>query len=343
MPVVNPVNTKGAAGKGLAKEFAKRYPDWEQAYKQAVEKKILAKGGDIHQSKNIISMATKEDWANPSKVEWVDRGLGNLLAHMKANNIQKVAIPRIGSGLGGLDFDKNVMPLIEKHFGKEANHHLVVLDDKMPKEIPAVAPNQRFAISITGTRDLAGKELPKEVKNFIRTHGNRIAQGGAIGTDQLAKAYAKEIGLPVVSIPVHWKGMSPYSTEDTQLLTPLLRNHNILNSGEVTLGVYSKLKGGTTHTLNQSFLQGKPTYFFDINKPELGIQKMTEHFERFNKAENETAGKIGSQILKKTGKLSEAEQNAFKLYHRSREVRSGMSGLGASEIEDIIDKTLKAL
>lgn len=344
MPITNTVNTRGALGKGLAKEFAERDKSYAEDYKTRIGKE-LKQGGDVyfHKNNNTISFATKEDWANPTKEEYIDKGLANLKKVMQENNLERVAIPRLGSGLGGLDFDKQVMPLIEKHFGKEANHHLVIVDDKMPlaKSLENGVP--KFDISITGTRDLNGKELPQQVKDFIQKHAKSITHGDAEGTDKLAGSFAKELGIKTNVIPAHWKGQSEFANDATGTLMPKLRNHNILDSGEVTLGVYSKMQGGTTHTLNQSFLRGKPTYFYDINKPEEGIQKMKEYFDRAGayrndmmNPQNETASKIGSSILQRLGRMSKEDRIAFAKYHQARSIEPELSGLTKEAIEKLI-------
>ena len=59
----------------------------------------------------IICLATKDDWKNSSKIEYVSAGLDDLVNQIKALGIRSVAIPKLGCGLGGLDWGK-VRPLI---------------------------------------------------------------------------------------------------------------------------------------------------------------------------------------------------------------------------------------
>lgn len=113
--LVNPVNIKGIMGKGLALAFKTKYPAHFENYKRACQsgemttEKVLA-----YQEINgpmIICLATKADWRDSSKMEYVSAGLDDLVNRIKALGIRSVAIPKLGCGLGGLDWNK-VRPLI---------------------------------------------------------------------------------------------------------------------------------------------------------------------------------------------------------------------------------------
>lgn len=113
--LVNPVNIKGIMGKGLALTFKTKYPAHFENYKRACQSgemttnKVLA-----YQEINgpmIICLATKADWRDSSKMEYVSAGLDDLANQIKALGIRSIAIPKLGCGLGGLDWGK-VRPLI---------------------------------------------------------------------------------------------------------------------------------------------------------------------------------------------------------------------------------------
>ena len=76
--IVNPVNTVGVMGKGIALEFKKRYPDMFTAYRTACEKHQLTTGklmlwrGPDHW---VLMFPTKQNWRNPSKIEYIEAGL----------------------------------------------------------------------------------------------------------------------------------------------------------------------------------------------------------------------------------------------------------------------------
>ena len=102
---VDPVNTVGTSGKGLALEVKKRYPKAERIY-QAVCNTGEFAVGDILQvptgdDKFILFFPTKKHWKDPSKYSYIESGLEALkyyCENMKNNSI--VAIPKLGCGLG---------------------------------------------------------------------------------------------------------------------------------------------------------------------------------------------------------------------------------------------------
>lgn len=118
--LVNPVNTQGAMGAGLALQFKKRFPNMFLDYKQACDSNEVIVG-KMHVWKGnplVINFPTKEDWRNLSKIEWIISGLQDLQKVVEENKIKTIAIPPIGCGLGGLQFDL-VLKEIEKINWKE--------------------------------------------------------------------------------------------------------------------------------------------------------------------------------------------------------------------------------
>ena len=104
--LVNPVNCRGLMGKGLALEFKRRYPRMFREYAELCRKGALKPGRvQIHAGPEppaIISFPTKDDWRSPSRMEWIQEGLQDLKRGMEAAGLESVAIPALGSGLGGL-------------------------------------------------------------------------------------------------------------------------------------------------------------------------------------------------------------------------------------------------
>ena len=115
--LVNPVNTVGVSGKGLALEFRQRFPDNYDRYRYcclngslSIGKILITKGQPI-----IANIPTKDHWRDPSKIEWVVLGLNKLKTYMVKFNHSSVAIPKLGCGLGGLDWGI-VKPIIHDTF-----------------------------------------------------------------------------------------------------------------------------------------------------------------------------------------------------------------------------------
>jgi len=87
--LVNPVNTKGVSGKGLALEFKNKFPDNYRYYHEYC-KVSTPKSGDliwyiakpeeiIKGSRNIINFCTKEIVRQDSKIEWIEKGIKSLV------------------------------------------------------------------------------------------------------------------------------------------------------------------------------------------------------------------------------------------------------------------------
>ena len=113
--LVNPVNTAGVMGKGLALQFKFRYPSILVPYQKAckegklkIGKLQLLNGGN----KFILNFPTKEDWSEPSRLEYIDEGLKKFALFYKDKGIKKIAFPKLGAGLGGLDWKNEVKPLM---------------------------------------------------------------------------------------------------------------------------------------------------------------------------------------------------------------------------------------
>ncbi len=110
--IVNTVNCVGVMGKGLALQYKKAFPANFKEYKSACDSKLVTPGkmfvtryDDILESKFIINFPTKKHWKGASKIEYIDDGLDDLIQQIKELNITSIAIPPLGAGLGGLDWE----------------------------------------------------------------------------------------------------------------------------------------------------------------------------------------------------------------------------------------------
>jgi len=107
--IINTVNTVGVMGKGLALQFKKAFPDNFKVYKKSCDDKSLITGqvltvplSSLNAPFYIINFPTKAHWRSKSKIEYIEQGLLSLKDEVKRLNLKSVAIPALGSGLGGL-------------------------------------------------------------------------------------------------------------------------------------------------------------------------------------------------------------------------------------------------
>lgn len=118
--LVNTVNCVGVMGRGIALQFRKAFPDNFKAYKSACDRKEIRPGamfvydlGRLTNPRYIINFPTKRHWKGKSRMEDIEAGLQALWEVVREKNIRSIAIPPLGSGLGGLDW-KDVRPRIEE-------------------------------------------------------------------------------------------------------------------------------------------------------------------------------------------------------------------------------------
>lgn len=119
---VNPVNTVGVMGKGLALAVKKTYPhafiDYQAACKRGdvqVGRMFVTENTGLDGPRWLIHFPTKQHWRHPSRLEWIQSGLVDLRRVVAELKIRSIAIPALGCGLGGLDWSE-VRPLIEATF-----------------------------------------------------------------------------------------------------------------------------------------------------------------------------------------------------------------------------------
>ena len=108
MAVVNTVNCVGAMGKGIALEFKLRYPEMFNEYQKICFKHLLKPGQILPYTKSspiILNFAIKDDWKDPSKVEWVEEALQKFANNYKKLGITSVAFPWMGAVNGGIPLE----------------------------------------------------------------------------------------------------------------------------------------------------------------------------------------------------------------------------------------------
>ena len=111
-------NTAGIMASGIAEQFAERFPVMFQNYHQKCLSGTFTSGtGHIFQNPqkpHVINLATQgED--REAKLEYIDSCFNWMKQALPNTEIQKVAMPRIASGLGGLVWE-DVNELLESHF-----------------------------------------------------------------------------------------------------------------------------------------------------------------------------------------------------------------------------------
>ncbi len=143
--IVNTVNCVGVMGRGIALQFKNAYPDNFKAYAAACKKKEVQPGRmfvfDTHQfthPRYIINFPTKRHWRGNSRIEDIASGLNDLVDVIREYKIRSIAIPPLGSGLGGLEWLK-VKQLIEEALQPLIDVQISVYEPLGPPEIGEIA------------------------------------------------------------------------------------------------------------------------------------------------------------------------------------------------------------
>ena len=240
--IINPVNCRvhlledsGRRQAGLAGAFEKRFPDIQPALVNACRKGQMKPGGvqliridraTGRKSKEgdgfIANVATKDDWKDPSKLEWVDESLRKLAGALEARGVRSVAIPQLGAGLGKLEWAK-VRKSVETHFGPAAARGMKVMvmgegPDREATSPPAATAPRRVALEEDGqARYVAGigaRATPEPVlakmekaSRLLAKEGCILRSGGAEGADARCEAGWDAAG-GTKQIFLSWKGMN---------------------------------------------------------------------------------------------------------------------------------------
>lgn len=123
--LVNTVNTVGVMGKGIALQFKKKFPENFKAYKRACDKKEVEIGkmfvfsfDRLTNPRYIINFPTKNNWREKSRLKYVRDGLDALVGEVQDLKVHSIAVPPLGCGNGGLDWEDEVRPLMEDAFAR---------------------------------------------------------------------------------------------------------------------------------------------------------------------------------------------------------------------------------
>lgn len=116
--LVNTVNTAGVMGKGIALQFKQAFPENFAAYEKAVKRGEVQPGtmfmyetGQMSNPRYIVNFPTKRHWRGKARLDDIEAGLQDLVRVIHEKGIRSIAIPPLGCGFGGLDWD-DVRPLI---------------------------------------------------------------------------------------------------------------------------------------------------------------------------------------------------------------------------------------
>jgi O-acetyl-ADP-ribose deacetylase (regulator of RNase III) len=137
--IVNTVNCVGIMGRGIALQFKNAYPANFKAYKAACDAEQVQPGRMFvfetgkFTPRFIINFPTKRHWKGKSRIEDVEAGLVSLVDEIKSRGIKSIAIPPLGAGLGGLEWNQ-VLPRIKLAVQDIPNVDVIIFEPKGPPD-----------------------------------------------------------------------------------------------------------------------------------------------------------------------------------------------------------------
>ena len=158
--LVNTVNCVGISGRGIALQFRKAYPENFKAYEAACKRAEVQPGrmfvfetGRLTNPRYVINFPTKRHWRGKSRLEDIELGLEDLVREVRQRGIRSIALPPLGSGLGGLNWSQ-VRPKIIAALEGLADVHAIVFEPSGAPEI--IAKSTKVRKMTAGRASLVG-------------------------------------------------------------------------------------------------------------------------------------------------------------------------------------------
>ena len=138
--LVNTVNCVGVMGRGVALQFKRAFSENFKAYAAQCKRDEMRPGrvfvfetGAMVSPRYIINFPTKRHWRGKSRLEDIESGLESLAGQIRSRGIRSIAIPPLGSGLGGLQWP-SVRTRMEAALGVLDDVEIVIFE---PGGVPA--------------------------------------------------------------------------------------------------------------------------------------------------------------------------------------------------------------
>lgn len=161
--IINTVNCVGVMGRGIALQFKNAFPDNFKAYAAACKRGEVQPGrmfiydmGGLTNPRYIINFPTKRHWRGKSRMEDIESGLEALAGEIRERGIRSIAIPPLGSGLGGLEWSE-VRQRIELALADMDDVRVIIFEPKgapaaekmvRNREVPMMTPGRAALVEL---------------------------------------------------------------------------------------------------------------------------------------------------------------------------------------------------
>lgn len=138
-------NCAGAMGKGIAVQFKEKYPDMYTMYKRMCKEGSFIPG-DVFDYKyddgHIYNLGTQQTWRTKARIEYIRESLIKMLKQATSENVDAIALPAIGAGLGGLRWE-DVKTVIEEVASNYPKIHLFVVESYSAAVLNPIQGNEK--------------------------------------------------------------------------------------------------------------------------------------------------------------------------------------------------------
>jgi O-acetyl-ADP-ribose deacetylase (regulator of RNase III) len=126
-------NCAGAMGKGIAVSFKQRWPKMYEEYRRRCKSGEFGLG-DVFLWKEggtfVFNLGTQRSWKTTAELWAIEQSLAEMVKMAEAEKIEVLALPRIGAGLGGLDWEDVKTRIIK--IAENTRLRILVCEDFVP-------------------------------------------------------------------------------------------------------------------------------------------------------------------------------------------------------------------
>jgi O-acetyl-ADP-ribose deacetylase (regulator of RNase III) len=215
--LVNTVNLVGIMGKGIALQFKEMFPLNFKLYQKACKEGVTEIGKVfvtetmlITGPKYVINFPTKTDWRAYTRIEYIEHGLDDLVKVIDELQIKSVAVPPLGCGNGGLDW-QIVKPLMEKKLQK--------LSDKIQVEV--YEPGHHSYVQTNIRKKVSDLTKPRALVLALAEMYNVLGFDISHLEIQKLSYFLQELGQPELKLRFEKGHYGPYALNLKYLLVHL--------------------------------------------------------------------------------------------------------------------------
>jgi O-acetyl-ADP-ribose deacetylase (regulator of RNase III) len=200
--LVNTVNCVGVMGKGIALEFRRRYPKMFKEYRRVCEKGELQPGQILPYRDGetwILNFAIKNDWKQPSKVEWIESCLKDFVSRYRDMSIKSAAFPWMGAMNGGIPIEI-IKKIMRSYLSNLTDIDIEVYDfdpdasdplfEKLNNIVKSRYLNIKDLSKISGIQARYMEKIIKALQEENIRSLPRLIESGIIGKTNIERLYA---------------------------------------------------------------------------------------------------------------------------------------------------------